>query len=70
MILPNDMPTPIAIFLVFMSFVTSFISAAFGIGGGAIILAVLGGQCAGSGAGTDPWGGATRLERRPRRADA
>ena len=41
MILSNDMAPPIAIFLVFMSFVTSFITAAFGIGGGAIILAVL-----------------------------
>ena len=41
MILPHDMALPIAIFLVFMSFVTSFITAAFGIGGGAIILAVL-----------------------------
>jgi len=40
-ILPNDMVPSIAIFLVFMSFVTSFITAAFGIGGGAIILAVL-----------------------------
>ena len=41
MALPDDMATPIAIFLVFMSFVTSFISATFGVGGGAIILAVL-----------------------------
>jgi len=39
--LPYEMTQYIAVFLVFMSFVTSFITAAFGIGGGAIILAIL-----------------------------
>lgn len=41
MLLPAEMSQSIAVFLVAVSFVTSFITAAFGIGGGAIILAVL-----------------------------
>lgn len=40
--LPPDLGTTVAVFLLVISFVTSLISAAFGIGGGVVMIAILG----------------------------
>jgi len=41
-LLPPDLATASAVFLLLMSFITSFISAAFGIGGGVVMIAIMG----------------------------